>query len=112
MALLAVAASSDEMGEEGITFALSLFTTFFPPRWFHNGRKVSPAAVGHNIMSSGSILLFNVTNAEHEGQWRCRVENQLGSEEVTLHLMIYGGDQREVDKAKPNSQTIFSLQLL
>ena len=41
-------------------------------------------------MSSGSVLLRNVTEAEWGGEWRCRVENQLGSKEVTLNLVVYG----------------------
>ena len=41
-------------------------------------------------MSSGSVLLRNVTEDEWGGEWRCRVENQLGSKEVTLNLVVYG----------------------
>ena len=58
-------------------------------RWFHNGRQVFPSP-GRVVMSSGSVLLRNVTEEEWGGEWRCRVENQLGTKDVTLNLVVFG----------------------
>ena len=41
-------------------------------------------------MSSGSVLLRNVTRAEWGGEWRCGVENQLGAKEVVINLVVFG----------------------
>ena len=43
-------------------------------------------------MSSGSILIVNASREAHGGDWVCRVENQLGAEEVTVRLVVYGSD--------------------
>ena len=45
---------------------------------------------GRVVTSSGSVLLRNVTEEEWGGEWRCRVENQLGSKDVTLNLVVFG----------------------
>lgn len=62
---------------------------FVSRRWFHAGRQVFPSP-GRVVMSSGSVLLRNVTKEEWGGEWRCSVENQLGSKEVTLNLVVFG----------------------
>ena len=59
-------------------------------RWFHEGRQVFPSPGHRVVMSSGSVLLRNVTREEWGGEWRCRVENQLGSKDVTLNLVVFG----------------------
>ena len=59
-------------------------------RWFHEGRQVYPSPGHRVVMSSGSVLLRNVTREEWGGEWRCRVENQLGSKDVTLNLVVFG----------------------
>ena len=82
-----IAVTKARRSRETILICLSVFR-----RWFHGGRQVFPsaAAAGRVVMSSGSVLLRNVTEAEWGGEWRCRVENQLGSKEVTINLVVYG----------------------
>ena len=43
-------------------------------------------------MSSGSVLLRNVTREEWGGEWRCAVENQLGAKEVVVNLVVFGNE--------------------
>ena len=67
----------------------ALLTNSVSRRWFHAGRQVFPSP-GRVVTSSGSVLLRNVTEEEWGGEWRCRVENQLGSKDVTLNLVVFG----------------------